>query len=315
MSSVFTQATEEEDIYGWDDLEDLFEEDPELSIMEHLLYGYYLEDDDDYENVKKVPYEPDEWMELWREYIEIDKPHNAIWSFTFPIQNWDQVELILENLENLKEEDAETFHKALTSNFVSCFLHEIIYSTLGKNGGISDKNKKSLVKWMKKHITQEMSQDDFWRVLAHFETRDNGYRPRIYLAYYEREFSQMWRKCCQKPIYVSFQEEIQRNTYLLYTDEKVTSGFGGSLVEDEVECLLDFCDGVIKNENYRNGVFLKELMENRNKELLYRCLKKNLVNQITAKETIEVAAKEEYYEAIPLLMLKVHGEWKEGKTA
>ena len=287
------------------------DESVKFSIMEHLLYAYYPEEDDDYEMVKTVPYETEEWLNLWREYVNLDKENNAIWSFENPIESWEQIELILDNLEKLLSTDKPLFDSIFTSNFVCCLLYEIFVARDGTNWRYSAKSKKYIVKWIRKHRVQELQQEDLWRVLKQFRLEGGAFLPRIRLDDELVEYSRIWRACAEKPIYVSLDDEVQLNTYYLHIEDQTDADLFGGLIEEPINHFLDFCDRVIQNERQGNAMFIENLLSHGSGEMLYRCLKKNVINQKTAKTAMDYAIQWKKYEEIPLLMLKIHGEWKE----
>lgn len=297
-----------EDYFDFDEIED---ETVDLSIMEHLLYAHYLEEDDDYERIKIVPYEREEWLDLWRKYSQLDEQNQAIWAFKNPIESWEQIDQIMNNIEELKSMDKELFEKVFTSNFITCFLYEIFAARDGINWRYEDKKKRQIVKWIRKNRVHELKQEDIWRVLKQFRLEAETYLPRIRFDDTLVRFSQVWRACGETPIHLSLNDDIQINTFRLHTEDMSKTIVFGVLEEEAVNMLLDFCDGIIHNRKQKNEAFLECLLSGGNKELLYRCLKKNVINQKTAKAGFGYAMEQKKYDVIPLLMLKTHGEWKE----
>ena len=293
---------------GWDSLDALFKEDEpiERSMMESLLYGYYCEKSDDYETVQTVSYELGEWLDLCRKYVELDKENNIIWEFTKKIKDWEEVLCILENLDKIREQDKHLFEEFFTSNFVSCFLYELL---LTEYKILTKRNQKKLAKWIQNRKVKPFSQDDFWRVLTCFKREGCGNATYININDMAVEYSQLWRLCCSDPIYISCKDDIQKATFDIYTENKSRSGIELDIMMDDVNRLLDLCDGVIENEWMEKSDFFKSVLDTSNKEFIYRCLKKNVVNQRTAKAGIERALKNQMYEVVPALMLKCHGEW------
>ena len=253
------------------------EEGAERSLMEHLIYGCYDEVDDDGESVVRMQYEADEWLNLWRQYVELDRENNVIWKFSDYISSWEELELILENLEIIQEEDAALFEELFTSNFVSCLLYEIGIAATVKSIVFNEKKIKTLAKWIQKHKSRPFSQNDFWRVL--YWRGENGFSSRkegIEISDLDVEYSRLWRVCCLRPILISFKEERQRKTFAPFLDIELNEGqYLPYLDREQVDRLLDLTDGVVDNKDHVYSKMVEWVLVRNDKELLYRCLKKN----------------------------------------
>jgi len=286
-----------DDLLGSDNLE----ESTDICIMEHLLYGYYYEKDDDNENRKKTSYLVEDWFELWEAYVEGDKDEDKVWKLKNSIASWNQVEYILQALDCINAERPELFSKLFTSNFVSCLLFE--FADNSNRISLDERKLKMLAKWVQNHKRTEFCASDFWNVVEKNLLMEGMHFSNI-LCDRAIDYSKLWRVCCQKPIYLSLKNRKHRTIY----ESMNTYGFGS--FADIVEDVLNICDGVINNEKISDLSLLERFLEEDNTELLYKSLKKNVINKCMAKEGIEKVIEMKKNHFIPMIMLKINGEWE-----
>lgn len=296
----------------------IFEDDEEeviaeFSVMEHLLYGYYYEDYEDIIDNKenKTFYSTEQLLELWRKYVEIDEENQVVWEFKFQMFDWNDIKGILANLEKIKMADEALFSKLFTGNLVSCLLYEI---TRIPKEILNKRNKEYLAKWIQNHKVGEFSYENFWKVVRHHMQNKNDAMDRFNIDNTTLRYSYLWKQCCKKPIYLSMKEHMHKQTYqfcTLNTDDVYLNSLNLDFVG--LNLLLKICDGVLGLEGFSKDNHLAEIIETDNKELLYECLKKNFVTKRMAKNRLEDALEKQRYDLIPLLLLKCHGEWPEGK--
>lgn len=316
MQNVFVSDVEIDEInfddtVDWDEFdwgEDVEESESwDMSIMEHLLYAQYYQESDDAEYLEVMDYEKEEWLELWRKYVELDEKNNVVWKFNGKISGWNVVERILRMLEQLKAEDKEVFQKAFTGNFISCLLLEISQDLTLNEPQIS-----RLADWIQKHKSKKFDQQDFWRVLKHFYR--NNTPDSIFVTTELSRYSRLWRTCTLKPIFISMKDEIQKNTFIYYTGYSSDRVYFNYLEDQNIDMLLDFCDGVVHYERYNNQAWVNLLLQEGNKEMLYACFKKNFINKRMAQNALDTDSANKQCDLVPLLMLKAHGEWPEEKV-
>lgn len=297
----------------------IFDEDEidvniEFSTMEHLLYGYYYEDYEDIIDNKenKTYYDLEHLLELWRKYVEIDEENQVVWEFNFQMFQWKDIKGILENLEKIKMADEALFAKLFTGNLVSCLLYEI--ERLPKEI-LTKRNKEFLAKWIQKNKVGEFSDRDFWKVVKYHTLTNNEGMERLAMDNTTLKYSYLWKRCCKKPIYLSMKESVHRETYQFCTLNAEELCLNSYMLEFVgLPLLLKICDGILGMEGFSKDNHLIALIEDDNKELLYECLRKNFVNKRMAKNRLEYAMENQRYDLIPLLLLKCHGEWPEGKV-
>ncbi len=287
-------------------LDDMFseEDDDELQdicVMDQLLYGYYYEKDCDNENWVKVSYTVGEWLDLWHAYVEDEKDYkNNVWKLRESMNSWEDVEYAMGALECIKKEDPELFYELFTSHFVSCFLYEIVDRSM--DIPLDKRRVKKLAKWVQKNKGKEFSTDDFWRVIGKNIHSIEDSSSLLYET--PIRYSKLWRICCQKPIYLSCKNQKQRRLY-----DSVRNNY--SLQFGEVlENFLVFCDGVVDNENLNDPSLLYRVLNEDNTELFYKVLKKNVITKKTVQNEIEKVMEQQKTHLIPMLMLKVSGEWE-----
>lgn len=302
MDSIFNSL---DDLFIDENDFDFAKESKELSIMEHLLYGYCYVKSDDSEELEVIDFTTEEWLDLWKTYLEMDKENQAIWEFKYNIPSWIDVERILKNLEQLKRKDNELFQQAFTGNFVSCLLKEIIDNNL-----LNKTRTKKLANWIQKNKVEEFDQKDFWRVAKHFYGA--GFQNKEYVEVQKNlvEYSKLWRACTLKPIFISMKDEVQKKTFINNIQKSIQHTFFDH--EKNIRNLLSVCDGVVDYDRFTDAVWVEIFLNSGYKELLYQCAQKNFLNKRMAKSLLNVVVKKQEFELIPLFMLKVHDKWPEG---
>lgn len=215
----------------------------EASMMDQLLYGYYYEKDCDNEHWIKVPYEVGDWLDSWRVYVKDKKgSENSVWTLREHMNSWEAVKGVMQLLESIKKEDSDLFYEIFSSNFVSCFLYEIVYSS--RDIPLDERRIKTLAKWVQKNKGQELSATDFWRVLEDKLELDVQ-RFRYILFDTSIQYSKLWRICCKKPIYLSMKNATQKRIYDTMRDSDLAE------FREMLEEVLSFCDGVVDNERLK----------------------------------------------------------------
>ena len=163
-----------------------------------------------------------------------------------------------------------------------------------------DKRKvKKLVSWVQTHKGKELTADSCWKILL--EKSQEGLMGEIFDS--SMRYSKVWRNCCQKPLYISCKNSWQKGIFDHTVMNAWVEGIG------YIEQLLEFCDGIIDNESDKDTKVLKRILEEDDSELLYRVLKKNVINKQQAKEGIAYVIDAQKSHLVPMFMLKVMGEW------
>jgi hypothetical protein len=233
------------------------------------------------------------------------------------IEDWKELDMILGKLDIIKENDEKLFSELFNSNFVSCFLKAIVILqyTDPVTTKTLEKRFKKLALWVQNHKVGEFSQDDFWRAVVHVMHRKWGHDS-INLDEELMSYSRLWRLCCRKPIYISLKNSAQSSLYVRIMNGMSGFAFGISGMLEEMEQLLDFCDGVVEHDGLSSNSkksLLNEHIAEKNKELFYKCLKKNFFSENDTTYALTKAMEEKAYELIPMLLLKKYGEWPEQK--
>ena len=276
----------------------------DMDIMDQLLYMHYIENDCDRENCKRVFFSEEEWLTKWREYVESDKGIDRLWRLRVYIGDWDDVRGILKRLEFINKKEPELFHELFTGNFVSCLLFNLVFN--GIEIKLNKRKITTLAKWIQKHKVQEFSQDDFWRVVQ--EYWQDMFHP---FAKATIQYSQLWRACCQKPIYISMKKPIQKKVFDVFRKNEIENAKTYFVFSEYYDgWILDFCDRVNDNEKIKDNVLVELLLNLNNVELIYKFLKKNIITAKLAKDGLKKAVADGKSDLIPMLMLKMNGEWE-----
>ncbi len=119
-------------------------------------------------------------------------------------------------------------------------------------------------------------------------------------------FHRLWLKATHQPLILDL------------TDPDVAAWFQSLYFPDDGSLyytLLRLADRVILSEERRIKTRQRHLIDCNTPDLLILALEKNFIRKSDAKRLIRYAKKKEWNRLVPLLLLKLHGEWPETESA
>lgn len=287
----------------------------EPNRIEMMLFKEKLEKND--LDWKFVECPTKEWIALWDEYSKEDKKERSKWrlenKFITSVKKGEQV---LKNLNTLKKVNPELFQKCFDKEFILTFMCEFIKSYVIELDPKSEQPlKKKLISFVKKNLQEAIDETDMWEKI-----KQELYEPRGVMQFWEMPeivcFITLWKTCLKKEVHVDLTKRIYLKKVICNCWPMMDESWQEqSFFKERFMRLLQAIDGFRGCEKYfleeADKGHLEEFVKFADQELMYEALMKNFINLRLVNKTIELAAKKEKLDLIPLLILKKNGEWPE----
>ena len=263
----------------------------------------------------------EEWIALWESYTKEDRKVRSTWRLSnYSFYNIKAYDEMISNLKKIKKLRPDIFREIFEKEFVMGLMCELVKSQMfvfdGKWNRPLDVQK--FVTFVKKNLKETCEETDMWGKL---NQEIFGNDVKMIMMWDVKElvsFITLWKHCFLQKVYIDLTKMFDLKNAILQSFlvfDVVRKGQETFDQKNRFMLFLQTIDGFKDCEKYflegYDICYLEDFVKLADQELMYVALKKNFINLCLVNKVIELAAKEEKLDLMPLLILKKNGEWPE----
>lgn len=258
----------------------------------------------------------EKWLEYWDDFLnEYGRNGIFIWINSMGERN-PSINEILKKLqrgfERLKSIDEKKHSEIVTTDFLNLLLY---YLSIQSFVELVPETKEKVTCLIRKEFTGEAKVEDMWNALKALQEMDeerdgikgidiDNSSDSVMLEIIE--FMSIWKECFSKEIEVNMADDFQAKVAFQcveYADD------WSYLTLDRIFSVMSyFRNG--KDDSRTREIADTLIIHTEDKEICYKALKSNLINNRTASYAVTKIFKEEKrLDVLPMLIMKIHGEW------